>query len=252
MKGLAARDRLAAEAIAAHPEGNADLIRVQASLAVLGYSLGEDGINGLTGIDTAGAVKEFQLAMGLEPTGKPDGRVKSALTEALAAGLSREDIIKRALEAGRGATDISSKGVKFVAAYEGFSPKVYRDAAGRNTIGYGHSLKKGESFPGGITEEQALALLHNDLQEAVSTVRATISIPLTQEQMDALVSLAYNTGQIGENLANAINRGLYSEVEWRIKAYQYVGNQVYHGLVKRRADEWELYATGDYERNHTP
>lgn len=43
---------------------------------------------------------------------------------------------------------------------------VYKDSLGLPTIGYGHLLTSGESFPSGLTEPQADALLQKDAQAA--------------------------------------------------------------------------------------
>jgi GH24 family phage-related lysozyme (muramidase) len=41
---------------------------------------------------------------------------------------------------------------------------VYEDSEGKPTIGYGHLVRDGENFSGGITDEQALALFDKDFQ----------------------------------------------------------------------------------------
>ena len=50
---------------------------------------------------------------------------------------------------------------------EGFVPRTYIDSLGFQTIGFGHKLLKGESFPNGISRAEALELLEKDKAIAV-------------------------------------------------------------------------------------
>jgi GH24 family phage-related lysozyme (muramidase) len=50
---------------------------------------------------------------------------------------------------------LSENGLDFLKNVEGFNPFVYKDAAGYQTIGYGHKLKSDERFRPGITEDRA-------------------------------------------------------------------------------------------------
>ncbi|MHB9147973.1 MAG: glycoside hydrolase family protein [Candidatus Amoebophilus sp.] len=57
-----------------------------------------------------------------------------------------------------------------MASYEGCSLKVYKDVAGIETIGYGHVVLPGDDFSKEITHKKALALLHQDTEEALKSV----------------------------------------------------------------------------------
>jgi hypothetical protein len=46
----------------------------------------------------------------------------------------------------------------------------YKDSLGYPTIGYGRLLKPGESYPNGITPEQAERMLEEDISTAKSAV----------------------------------------------------------------------------------
>ncbi len=71
-------------------------------------------------------------------------------------------------------------------------------------IGFGHALKEGETtvtinnqsvaVDQGLTDEQALALLKQDIKPFESAVQTLITNPITQEQFDALVDFAWNIG----------------------------------------------------------
>lgn len=71
-------------------------------------------------------------------------------------------------------------------------------------IGFGHALREGETtvtinnqsvaVDQGLTDEQALALLKQDIKPFESAVQTLITNPITQEQFDALVDFAWNIG----------------------------------------------------------
>ncbi len=46
----------------------------------------------------------------------------------------------------------------------------------------------------GITKDQALTLLKQDVQTAVGQVNSALNVSVKQNQFDALVSLAFNAG----------------------------------------------------------
>lgn len=105
---------------------------------------------------------------------------------------------------------LSASGIDFIATREGFRASVYRDAAGIETIGYGHRLIEGESFPSGIDEDAARRLLAADAARAEAAVRAHVRVALRQGQFDALVSFVFNIGAgafAGSTLLRKLNIG---------------------------------------------
>jgi lysozyme len=150
---------------------------------------------------------------------------------------------------------ISQAGVNFIAQHEEFRSSVYLDDAGRPTIGYGHELKPEESFPDGMTKEEAETLLRNDISVAEKTVQKRVTVNLTQNQFDALVSFTYNTGIDAfrtSTLLRLLNQGLYGQAAGQFSVWHYVrspggGHQSDRGLVNRRSAETNLFLNGTYE-----
>src|ERR1039458_6568245 len=89
---------------------------------------------------------------------------------------------------------LSSNGLDFIKDYEKLRLKEYKDQAAYETIGYGHKLLPGEDFSKGITKDQALTLLKQDVQTAVGQVNSALKVSVKQNQFDALVGLAFNAG----------------------------------------------------------
>ena len=74
------------------------------------------------------------------------------------------------------------KVLNYLVDQEGFSGEVYKDANGHETIGYGHKLKEGEEFSGGLTEEQGRQLLAQDFVRHNRIARDEVG----HEQFDAM------------------------------------------------------------------
>ena len=86
--------------------GGTKIAKAQASLVIMEYDLGsfgkrEDGIDGKQGDEnsrTSKAIRHFQLAVGLRPSGNLDPKTIEALDLAVKAGLTREKLIEKARE----------------------------------------------------------------------------------------------------------------------------------------------------------
>lgn len=117
------------------------------------------------------------------------------------------------------------------------------------TIGYGHLIKQGEYFKNGISEAKATELLRADIATAERAVRDNITVPLTQNQFDALTSLAYNIG--AKNFANStvvkyvnnpdLKDNTYPTPESAWKTWNKSGGHVITGLSNRRNQEWNMF-----------
>ncbi|MGO8792923.1 MAG: lysozyme [Terriglobia bacterium] len=136
---------------------------------------------------------------------------------------------------------ISENGIRFIESFEGFAGKVYNDV-GHPAIGYGHDLQPGESYPDGITQPEAEALLIQDVNTRYApVVNGLIPSDCTQNQFDALCSFAYNlgTGSLGTMLAHG-----WDQVPVQIPRWNKVSGQPNAGLTARRQAEVELFQQG--------
>ena len=125
---------------------------------------------------------------------------------------------------------------------------------GGATIGYGHLIRAGEDFTNGITESVATELLRADIAVAECAVCDNIAVPISQNQYDALVMLAYNVGV--KNFAKStvvkyINNpnfysSIYPTLESAWLAWNRTQGAVSGGLRNRRQSEWRIYAYARY------
>ncbi|MBI4599933.1 lysozyme [Candidatus Uhrbacteria bacterium] len=139
--------------------------------------------------------------------------------------------------------------------FEKFRPKEYLDQGGKRTIGWGHLLQPGEEYPNGISKDEALRLLAQDIRIAETGVQKKVKVDLVQHQFDALTSLVFTIGRgaFGEStLLRLLNRGEYNKaanefLEWN-KVTREDGVKVpSEGLTKRRKMERNLFLNGKYE-----
>ncbi|UTX49259.1 lysozyme [Chryseobacterium sp. MA9] len=142
----------------------------------------------------------------------------------------------------------SQKGINLIVSFEGFSAKPYLDSAGIPTIGYGNTY-----YPGGkkvtmkdtaISKEKGVELFAAVLPTYEKIVNSKVRIALNQNQFDALVSHAYNTGG-SETLFSLINkRAADLEIRnWFTTRYITAGGKVLNGLIRRRKAEADLFFT---------
>jgi GH24 family phage-related lysozyme (muramidase) len=155
---------------------------------------------------------------------------------------------------------LSSQAVDFIKQWEGFVGKMYNDPVGHCTIGYGTLLHRGncdgreseQPYAGGITEAKATELLAQEAGQFQQVVNDSVSVPLTQNQNDALVSFVYNIGSgafRNSTLLRLLNQSKYDAVPGELKKWTKArqnGSLVdLPGLVRRRAAEADLFQKPD-------
>lgn len=136
----------------------------------------------------------------------------------------------------------SAAGLAHMQRFEGLRLTRYRLGDGGWTIGYGRYYPDGGAVPPErIDRATAEAWFAQDVRERGERwVKAYVSVPLTQSQFDALVSMAYNLRPSSfRRIADAVNEGQGPDAV----ALQYVraGTNLEAGLRNRRAAELALY-----------
>ncbi len=139
---------------------------------------------------------------------------------------------------------LSAAGLALLKESEGFRRKVYLDANGLPTIGYGHRLLHPESFPNGVTEQQAEELLAGDVGQAEQAVRRLVRVPLSQGQFDALVDFCFNLGAgrlAASTLLADLNSGRYDAAAEQLLLWDHAGDRECEALRARRQAEFRLW-----------
>ncbi len=98
---------------------------------------------------------------------------------------------------------ISQAGIDAIVQREGSRTEAYPDSRGIWTIGVGHT---GPEVHRGLvwTPAQVDAALSSDLGWAETEVNRMVTVPLTQNQFDALVSFTFNIGKSGFDHSSAL------------------------------------------------
>lgn len=139
---------------------------------------------------------------------------------------------------------LSDEGLELIKRFEGLRLAPYHDDVGYPTVGYGHLLSKQKwadlnQWPT-IQQEDADALLRQDVARFESAVARLIRVPLSQGQLDALVSFSFNLGAgalQASTLRRVINRGHYHEAPRQLLRWVFAGGRRLRGLVRRREAE---------------
>ena len=142
---------------------------------------------------------------------------------------------------------VSSKGLELIKEFEGFSSVAYLCSAKKVTIGYGNTfwedgtpVKIGDQ----ISKERAETLLKHVVDNFSVAVEVDIKIEVTQNQFDAMVSLAYNIG-LGafknSTLLRQLNRGNFVGASQEFLRWDKSNGKPLLGLTRRREREKLLF-----------
>ncbi|MGI9025948.1 MAG: lysozyme [Burkholderiaceae bacterium] len=164
--------------------------------------------------------------------------------------------------------EVNDATVDLIKRFEGIpdgNPKTvnldpYLDPVGIWTVGWGHAITMGNDFvrgksnealadslyPGGITREQAEALLRTDLMDTGKDVLNIVTVDLNDNQYGALVGFAFNLG-LGNlrksTLLRLLNIGDYDDAADEFAKWNRAGGKLLKGLTARRNAERDLFLT---------
>lgn len=111
------------------------------------------------------------------------------------------------------------------------------------TCGYGHT---GEDVKPGMVASmaQAIAWRTSDLAHAAAVVNAHVTVPINQNQFDALCDFVYNEGEgdfVTSTLLRMLNAGNYADAATQFDRWDIAGGVVIAGLERRRNAEKALF-----------
>lgn len=135
---------------------------------------------------------------------------------------------------------INEAGLSLIKSFEGCRLEAYKCPAGVWTIGYGHTagVKQGMK----ITIEEADKLLREDVEKFEKKVdKYNSKYNFNENQFSALVSFAFNVGNIDQLTANG-TRSL-PVIREKMLLYNKANGKTLTGLVRRRKAEYDLFGT---------
>lgn len=155
--------------------------------------------------------------------------------------------------------NVSQNAVNLMKHYEqgpkgGWARVPYQCPADKTTVGYGHVVLPGDNFVYPMTEAAANQLLADDINKFAGDVTALLQVEPTQDQFDAMVCLAFNTGVgkadgVGGDFADSSLVRYFNKSQFQLAAAEfgkwvYSAGKVMNGLVFRRKTEALLFSTG--------
>lgn len=150
----------------------------------------------------------------------------------------------------------SAQGVQFIKSYEKLRLKAYTATQNEHqrgiwTIGWGHTkgVKQGDTCTIKQAEDHFLA----DLREFEDGVNLLVTVPMTQDMFDALVSFAFNVGLdrdedtkaegLGDStLLRLLNEGRYTDAAAEFPKWNKQAGKVLRGLTDRRLKEQATFS----------
>ena len=143
---------------------------------------------------------------------------------------------------------ISQRGLDLIKDFEGFSSTAYLDVVNIPTIGWGNTfyadgtkVKLGDQ----ISKTDALKLLeviaNRDFADKIFPL---IKVKVTQNQFDAMVSLAYNIGVgnfLKSTLLKKLNASDFAGAGEEFLKWNKAGGKEVLGLTRRREREKQLF-----------
>jgi GH24 family phage-related lysozyme (muramidase) len=144
--------------------------------------------------------------------------------------------------------------VDLVSKFEAFYAEP-REEFGQVFVGYGHLVTPAEqesgfisvgdlkiAFKDGVTEEEGMVILAQDMQPHYDKVDRLVKVKLTGPQRDALASFDYNTGALATStLLKELNAGHYDKVPDKLLIWTMNAGKEMPGLKTRRNAEIELW-----------
>jgi lysozyme len=154
--------------------------------------------------------------------------------------------------------------IDMIRQWESLKLTAYPDPTGIPSIGYGHTrgvTRADITNRRTITRQEAERLLMEDLEDAVSILRNSVSVDLTPCQFGALASFVYNVGGgrkaspgdpgkdgfvtlkngAPSTMRRKLNSGDYEGAALEFNRWVYAGGKRLNGLVSRRTQEAAMF-----------
>lgn len=145
---------------------------------------------------------------------------------------------------------INSRGLNLIESFEELRQTGYLPtAADKPTAGWGHTgpdVVVGQTY----SMAQCVSWLEQDLDWAEDVVSQHVTVPLTDNQFSALVSICYNIGSGNfdrSTLLKDLDSGDYTDADSQFLLWDKQRGTTLPGLERRRQAEKTLFETPDTE-----
>lgn len=146
---------------------------------------------------------------------------------------------------------VNAATIDLIKEFEGLRTEAYRDTGGVWTIGYGTTAAAGVGITPAagmtITEAQAEGFLAAAVNKFAAQIAPMITVPVTENEFGACVSLAYNIGPVafsGSTVLRRLNAGDRAAAAAAFALWNKDNGKILSGLARRRAAEAALFLKG--------
>jgi len=141
---------------------------------------------------------------------------------------------------------LGPKGEALIKGFEKLELTAYLDGGGVPTIGWGHT--RGVALGDTCTEAQAEEYFQSDVAPVVAALNRCLTAFVTQNQFDAMCSLAFNIG-VGAFEGSTLLRYVNAHKPAAVVGGEFLrwnkdNGKIVLGLVRRRKAESDLYQSG--------
>lgn len=138
--------------------------------------------------------------------------------------------------------NLGAAGISLIQGFETLRLQAYLDQRGIPTLGWGHTagVKMGDT----CTAAQADLWFAADTAFACRAISETVTVPLSQNQFDALASFTFNVGigsEAHSTLLRLLNAGDSAGAADQFLVWNHVNGVVNAGLTRRRQAEQALF-----------
>src|ERR1039458_4350438 len=138
--------------------------------------------------------------------------------------------------------EYSKTGEALTERFEDCKLQSYQDSVGVWTIGWGHTKDVKPNMY--ITQGLADLFLTEDTKSAVNCINQFVTLPINQEEFDALVDFVFNLGCTNfqrSTLLKLLNQGSFKVAALEFSKWDRAGGKVVAGLLRRRLAEQEEF-----------
>lgn len=140
----------------------------------------------------------------------------------------------------------SNDGLHLTKQFEQCRLVAYLDSGNVPTIGWGHTYNVHLGLT--CTQGEADQWLMEDYGHVVSIVNGLVTVPVTQDEFDALCDFVFNLGSSNfahSTLLHLLNSGNYSGAASEFDRWDHVAGKVCQGLLRRREEETLEFEAGE-------
>jgi GH24 family phage-related lysozyme (muramidase) len=139
---------------------------------------------------------------------------------------------------------ITTSTIELIKHFEGVKNQAYDDGYGNMTIGVGHLIRNNEAhlYYATLSDRQVEDLLLSDMRPCEGVIKSGVTLPLTQGQFDALMSLCFNIGH--DNFKRSHTVHYLNGGDYMLAAKSMLNWDNPKSLTKRRYKEHKLFLQG--------